>query len=79
MEKTSTIAENAAHGLEKATENLSSVLLTVMEKLAGTESDVKLSFEDLTLEAGMLKAKLNGAVVLSVIYASEGKKEIYSK
>lgn len=76
MEKTSTIAANAAHGLEKASENLSSVLLNVMEKLAGTESDIKLSFEDLTLEAGMIKAKLNGAVVLSVIYASEAKKEI---
>jgi len=28
----------------------------------------------LTLEAGMIKAKLNGAVVLSITYASEPKK-----
>ena len=75
MEKPYSITENAAHGLEKATENLSSVLLAVMEKLAGTESDIKLSFEDLTLEAGVIKAKLNGAVVLSVTYATEAKLE----
>jgi hypothetical protein len=74
MQKTSIIAENVAQSLEKAAENLSSVILAVMEKLAGTESDIKLSFEDLTLEAGMIKAKLNGAVVLSITYASEPKK-----
>jgi hypothetical protein len=74
MQKTSSMAENAAQSIEKAAENLSSVILAVMEKLAGTESDIKLSFEDLTLEAGMIKAKLNGAVVLSITYASEAKK-----
>jgi hypothetical protein len=74
MQKTSSMAENAAQGLEKAAENLSSVILVVMEKLAGTESDIKLSFEDLTFEAGMIKAKLNGTVVLSISYASEPKK-----
>ena len=75
MEKTSSITENAAHGLEKAAENLSSVLLAVMDKLAGTESDVKLSFEDLILETGMIKAKLSGAIVLSFTYAAEAKQE----
>ena len=73
MEKTSIMVENAAHGLEKTTENLASVVLAVMDRLAGTESDIKLSFEDLTLEAGMMTAKLNGAVVLSVTYAKEAK------
>jgi hypothetical protein len=73
------MAENAAESIEKVAENLSSVILAVMEKLAGTESDIKLSFEDLTLEAGMIKAKLNGAVVLSLTYASEPKKESSTK
>jgi hypothetical protein len=77
MEKPSSMTENAAHGLEKTVENLSSVILAVMEKLAGTESDIKLSFEDLTLEAGIIKAKLNGAVVLSVTYATEAKLETH--
>jgi hypothetical protein len=79
MQKTSSMAENAAESIEKVAENLSSVILAVMEKLAGTESDIKLSFEDLTLEAGMIKAKLNGAVVLSLTYASEPKKESSTK
>ena len=74
MQKTSSMAENTAQSIEKAAENLSSVILAVMEKLAGTESDVRLSFEDLTLEAGLITAKLNGAVVLSITYASEPKK-----
>ncbi len=73
MEKTSIMVENAAHGLEKTTENLASVVLAVMDRLAGTKLDIKLSFEDLTLEAGMMTAKLNGAVVLSVTYAKEAK------
>jgi hypothetical protein len=69
MQKTSSVTENASHGLQKAAENVSSVLLLFMDLLAGTESDIKLSFEDLTFEAGMIKAKLNGAVVLSIVYA----------
>jgi len=31
------------------------------------------SFQDLTLEAGPLKAKLNGSIVLDVLYVSEKK------
>ena len=75
MEKTSSLTENAAHGLQKAADNVSSVLLLVMDMLAGTESDIKLSFEDLIFETGMIKARLNGAVVLSVVYASKADEE----
>jgi hypothetical protein len=60
--------ENA---LEKTTQNLAETLLAVMDKLAGKESDLKLSFEDLTLDMGMFKARLNGAVVLDIVYAKE--------
>jgi molecular chaperone GrpE (heat shock protein) len=60
--------ENA---LEKTTQNLAETLLAIMDKLAGKESDLKLSFEDLTLDMGMFKARLNGAVVLDIVYAKE--------
>ena len=48
-------------------------LAQLIDKLAGKGSDVKLSFQDLTLEIGMLKAKLNGSIVLDILYVSEKK------
>ncbi len=48
-------------------------LAQLVDKLAGKGSDVKLSFQDLTLEIGILKAKLNGSVVLDILYISEKK------
>jgi len=45
----------------------------LIDKLAGKGSDIKLSFQDLTLDAGMFKAKLNGSVVLDVLYVAEKK------
>jgi hypothetical protein len=48
-------------------------ILAVMDKLAGKESDIKLSFEDLTLDVGMFKAKINGSIVLDVVYSKEAK------
>ena len=50
---------------------MAEMVLAVMDKLAGKESDLKLRFEDLPLDVGMFKAKLNGAIVLDVVYAKE--------
>ena len=57
----------------KAVETMGDTVIAVLDKLAGKKSDLKLSFEDLTLDLGMMKARLNGAVVLDVVYASEAK------
>ncbi len=59
--------------MAKKTDDFGDTLLKLIDKLAGKESDVKLSFQDLTLEVGMLKAKLNGSIVLDVLYVSEKK------
>jgi hypothetical protein len=59
--------------MAKKTDDFGDTLLKVIDKLAGKESDIKLSFQDLTLEVGMMKAKLNGSVVLDVLYVSEKK------
>ena len=61
----------AKRNLEKATHNMSDTLLAVIDKLAGKESDLKLSFQDLTLEVGMVKARLNGSIVLDIVYSKE--------
>ncbi|MCL1966127.1 MAG: hypothetical protein FWF66_03165 [Candidatus Bathyarchaeota archaeon] len=63
--------ETVSHGLEQAAITMGDTLITIMDKLAGKKSDIKLSFEDLTIEAGPIKAKLNGAIILDVIYSSD--------
>ena len=59
--------------LEKSAQQMAETVIAVMDKLAGKESDIKLSFEDLTLDLGRFKAKLNGSVVLDIVYAKEAK------
>ena len=54
-------------------EDVGEILLKLIDKLAGKGSNLKLSFEDLTLDVGPAKAKLNGAVVLDVVYVEETK------
>jgi len=71
--------EKATHDIEKTTETMASLVLSVMDKLAGKESDLKLSFDDLTLEVGMMKAKLNGSIVLNVVYTKDAEKATNSK
>lgn len=63
--------ETASRTLEKTTQNLADTMIAIVDKLAGKQSDLKLSFEDLTLDLGMMKARVNGAVVLDIVYAKE--------
>lgn len=49
------------------------VLVQLIDKLAGKETDLELHFKDLTLEVAGLKAKLNGSIVLDVVYVLERK------
>jgi hypothetical protein len=57
--------------MAKTSEDMSDTLLKLIDKLAGKGSDIKLSFQDLTLDMGMLKAKINGSIVLDVLYVAE--------
>jgi hypothetical protein len=59
------------HAIEKTTQNLADTMLAVIDKLAGKQSDLKLSFEDLTLDLGRVKARVNGAIVLDIVYSKE--------
>ena len=59
------------HAIEKTTQNLADTMLAVIDKLAGKQSDLKLSFEDLTLDLGRVKAGVNGAIVLDIVYSKE--------
>jgi hypothetical protein len=61
--------------MAKSSEDMGDTLLKLIDKLAGKESDIKLSFQDLTLDLGIVKAKLNGSIVLDILYVSEAPKK----
>ena len=61
--------------MAKTSEEMGDTLLKLIDKLAGKGSDIKLSFNDLTLDLGMVKAKLNGSIVLDVLYVSDTPKK----
>jgi len=54
-------------------ENFSTTFMKLISKFAGKESDFKLTFHDLTLEAGALKTKLDGFAVLDLAIIKEKK------
>ena len=54
-------------------DNIGEIMLKMIDKLAGKESNLKLSFQDLTLDAGPAKVKLNGSIVLDVLYVEDAK------
>jgi hypothetical protein len=54
-------------------DNIGEIMLKMIDKLAGKESNLKLSFQDLTLDVGPAKVKLNGSIVLDVVYVEDTK------
>jgi hypothetical protein len=61
--------------MSKHAEDMSDTMLKLIDKLAGKGSDIKLSFQDLTLDMGIMKAKINGSVVLDILYVQEAPKK----
>ena len=59
--------------MSHSTIDMADALVKLIDKLAGKGSDIKLSFQDLTLDAGLLKTKINGSIVLDVQYVAEKK------
>jgi hypothetical protein len=57
--------------MAKSSEDIGDTLLKLVDKLAGKGSDIKLSFQDLTLDMGMVKARINGSIVLDILYVAE--------
>ena len=61
--------------MAKTPDDMGDTMIKLIDKLAGKESDIKLSFQDLTLDLGMIKANLNGSIVLDVIYVTDAPKK----
>jgi hypothetical protein len=58
--------DKGSQALQQIAETIGDTIVGVLDKLAGTKSDLKLTFEDLTLDAQFFKARVNSAVVLDV-------------
>ena len=61
------------NAMSSSTESMGDTLVKLIDKLAGKGSDIKLRFQDLTLDTGIVKVKVNGSIVLDVLYVAEKK------
>jgi hypothetical protein len=61
--------------MSKTSGDMGDTMLKLIDKLAGKESDIKLSFHDLTLDMGAVKAKINGSIVLDILYVTDAPKK----
>jgi len=61
--------------MSKTHADMGDTMIKLIDKLAGKESDIKLSFQDLTLDLGLVKAKLNGSIVLDIVYVADSQKK----
>ena len=59
--------------LSETIKGMGETLAQLIDKLAGKGTNLQLKFNDLTLEWAGLKTKLNGSVVLDILYVSEKK------
>jgi hypothetical protein len=57
--------------MEKTAEAIGDTIVAVLDRLSGKKSDLKLSFEDLTLDTTIFKAKMNGAIILETTMAKD--------
>ena len=65
--------KKAAEAVNSTAETISDTIISVLDRLAGKQSDIKLTFEDLTLDTGVFKAKMTGSVILDLVMAKEAK------
>ncbi len=75
MEKTTQTAskgiETASTTVETAAKQFGKTVADVLDRLEGTQSSIKLSFEDLNIDTGVIRGSVTGAVVLTANYAHE--------
>ena len=57
--------------MSEAAKSLGDTLEELIEKLAGKDANLQLIFKDLTFEWTGMKAKLNGAITLDILYVTE--------
>ena len=63
--------DRASQAAERTAQTMGDTIVAVLDRLAGTKTDLRLSFEDLNFDAGVFKARMNGSVVLETTMAKE--------
>jgi hypothetical protein len=71
MKKKNRGVRKPADSMQRTAETVGDTIIAVLDKLAGKQSDLKLSFEDLTLDTGVMKTRINGAIVLDIVMAKQ--------
>jgi hypothetical protein len=62
---------NTQEAMDKTAQTMSETIVEVLDKLAGKKSEIKLSFQDLSFETGVVKAKMTGAIRFETTMAKE--------
>jgi hypothetical protein len=68
---TSEAMDKGSQATQQTAETVGDTVVAVLDRLAGTKSDLKLTFEDLRLDSQLFNARLNGAIVLDVEMAKK--------
>ncbi len=68
MENTS---EKAKESMGTVAQTIGDTIVDVLDRLAGKKSELKLTFEDLSFDTGVMKAKMSGSIVLETTVAKE--------
>ena len=60
--------------MSETIKDMGETIVQLIDKLAGKGTNLQLTFNNLTLEWAGLKTKLNGAIVLDILYAEKIEK-----
>ncbi len=73
MENKSNMSEamdKGSQAMERAAETMGDTIVQVLDRLAGKKTELKLTFQDLSVDAGpVFKATMSGAVMLETTMA----------
>ncbi len=64
-------SDKMQQSVERTAQTMGNTLVEVLDRLAGKKSDVRLRFEDLSLDTGAFKATMSGAIVFEATMAEE--------
>jgi hypothetical protein len=65
---TSEMIKKGSKAAEQTAETIGDTIIQVIDRLAGKKSDLRLTFDNLELGAQGINARINGAIVLDVLW-----------
>ena len=71
MQTATRTVQDLGESAQSALKGLADSFQPVLERLAGTNSNLRVSFDKLELDTGTVRARLSGQIVLDVAYANQ--------